>query len=69
MLDTARPDAAAGGVVADEPYDLRDRSVVVLRIPAEASDAAAALSAGQVDTLLGTGRRVAPLVPSPGGVA
>ncbi len=52
VFDTARPEVQPGAVDEAKPYDLRDRSVVVLRINAEPTAPAAVVSPAQVEHLI-----------------
>jgi glycogen operon protein len=57
VFDTARPDAPPGPVPAAEPYPLRERSVVVLRVQYAADGPAAVVTPAQVETFLAPAER------------
>ncbi len=52
LLDTAEPDAEASFHEGKSRYDLKDRSMVVLRLRDRVEEAGKALSAGQTDQVL-----------------
>jgi glycogen operon protein len=66
VFDTFTPQTQPGLVVEDEPYQLRERSVAVLRIQATPEGPSAVVSPIQVEQLLEPDRRPPAEKPKPG---
>lgn len=64
LFDTARPDAPIGPIDQEKPYELLDRSLVLLRIPHPFE--VAGISGSQLQTLLKGEETEAPFPLSPG---
>jgi glycogen operon protein len=57
VFDTAVPETPPGPVAEDQPYQLRDRSVAVMRIKVAADHPAAVVTPTQIETLMAPDRR------------
>jgi glycogen operon protein len=65
VFDTARPEAQPGVASEEEPYQLRDRSVVVMRIQSAPEGPSVVVSPAQVETLLRPDARTPAIATTP----
>jgi glycogen operon protein len=61
VFDTFQPELLPGPVAEDEPYSLRERSLAVFRIQADATGPAAVVTASQVEQLMSVSNNPPPM--------